>query len=80
MPADPPADAVPLDELVRELGPLPGPLAAGYARQAADLLRAAHEWGRVHGDVRPGTLLVGPVLTKPQPDGTVRHKPAPGPR
>lgn len=78
MPADPPADAVPLDDLVRELGPLPGPLAAGYARQAADLLRAAHEWGRVHGDIRPGTVLVGPVISKPGPDGTPRRKPSPG--
>lgn len=74
----PPLDAVPLDELVRELGPMPGPLAAEFGRQAADALRAAHEWGRAHGDVRPGTLFVGPIRTKLYPDGASRRKPVPG--
>jgi hypothetical protein len=74
----PPADAVPLDELVRELGPLPDFLAAEYGRQAADALRAAHERGLGHGDVRPGNLLVGPVAAVTHPDGTTRRKPAPG--
>lgn len=66
-----------LDELVREIGPLPGPLAAGYARQAAAALRALHEQGRCHGAVGPAALIVRPVTTKVGADGTARRRPTP---
>jgi serine/threonine protein kinase len=74
---DLPADFPTLDALLRDIGPMPGFLAAEYGRQAAAALRAAHERGLWHGDVRPANLLVGPMTTKPGPDGTVKRRPAP---
>ncbi len=74
---DLPTDVATLDDLVRDIGAMPGFLAAEYGRQAASALRAAHERGLWHGDVRPTNLLVGPMTTKTAPDGTVKRRPAP---
>lgn len=74
---DPPADSGPLDALVRDIGPMPAFLAAEYGRQCAEALRAAHERGLSHGDVRPQHLLVGPMTTKAGADGTMKRRPAP---
>src|SRR4051812_6536603 len=72
-----PADAAPLDALVREIGPVPGFLAAEFGRQAAAALRAAHERGLWHGDVRPANLFVGPLVTRVGADGAVVRRTAP---
>jgi len=72
-----PADAGPLDALVRDIGPMPSFLAAEYGRQAADALRAAHERGLTHGDVRPQHCFVAPMTTKAAPDGAMKRRPAP---
>ena len=74
---DPPSDASSLDELVREIGPTPGFLAAEYGRQVASALRAVEERGMWHGDIRPATLFVGPMTIKTTPDGTTKRRPAP---
>lgn len=74
---EPPSDAGPLDALVRDIGPMPAFLAAEYGRQAASVLRAAHERGLCHGDIRPPHLFVGPMTTKTNPDGTAKRRPAP---
>ena len=49
-----------LARLVRERGPLPVPVACGYARQAALGLQHAHERGLVHRDVKPSNLMLTP--------------------
>jgi hypothetical protein len=49
-----------LARLVRERGPLPVPVACGYARQAAVGLQHAHERGLVHRDVKPSNLMLTP--------------------
>jgi serine/threonine protein kinase len=75
---DQPADAVDLATMMKEVGgAMPGFLAAEYGWAVASALRAIHERGGWHGEVRPGVLLVGPVLTKAKPDGGVRRRPAP---
>jgi hypothetical protein len=74
---DAPADAADLDSLVGEIGPMPTFLAAEFGRYVASALRAAHARGLVHGEVRPGNILVGPLTTKPGPDGRPRRRPAP---
>ena len=74
---EPPADASDLDALVKEIGPMPVFLAAEYGRQVAAALRAAHERGSWHGDVRPASLVIAPMANKPAPDGTVKRRPAP---
>jgi serine/threonine protein kinase len=74
---EPPADASDLDSLVKEIGPMPVFLAAEYGRQVAAALRAAHERGSWHGDVRPANLLIAPMTNKPAADGTVKRRPAP---
>jgi serine/threonine protein kinase len=73
-----PADAADLDALSREIGgAMPGFLAAEYGAGVAAALRAAHERGGAHGDVRPANLLVGPLTVKVGPDGRERRRPAP---
>ncbi|AWM37944.1 Serine/threonine-protein kinase PknF [Gemmata obscuriglobus] len=73
-----PADAAPLDALVQEVGgAMPGFLAAEYGWAVASALRVIHERGGCHGEVRPGLLLVGPLTTKVNPDGTTKRRPAP---
>lgn len=67
-----------LDALEREVGgAMPGFLAAEYARAVASVLRAVHERGGFHGDVRPANIFVSPLSTKITPDGVERRRPAP---
>ncbi|WP_405526461.1 serine/threonine-protein kinase [Streptomyces avidinii] len=47
-----------LGALLDRDGPLPVPGALGIAAQVASALDAAHEHGLVHGDVKPGNILV----------------------
>jgi serine/threonine protein kinase len=73
-----PADAADLETLASEIGgAMPGFLAAEYGRAVASVLRMAHERGGFHGDVRPANLLVGPLVVKTTPAGTLRRRPAP---
>ena len=74
---DVPADAASLEQLVRDIGPMPAFLAAEYGRQAAAALRAAHERGVWHGDVRPANAYVSPMTVRTAADGTVKRRPAP---
>jgi serine/threonine protein kinase len=67
-----------LGTLVAEVGgAMPGFLAAEYGWAIASALRAVHERGGWHGEVRPGLLVVAPVATRTKPDGTTRRRPAP---
>lgn len=73
-----PSDSADLASLLKEVGgAMPGFLAAEYGWAVASALRAIHERGGWHGEVRPGVLLVGPLTTKTNPDGTTRRRPAP---
>ena len=75
---DRPADAADLETLLNEVGgAMPAFLAAEYGHAVASALRAVHERGGWHGEVRPGLLLVGPLTTKEAPDGTIKRRPAP---
>jgi serine/threonine protein kinase len=75
---DVPTDSADLEALLKEVGgAMPGFLAAEYGWAVASALRAVHERGGWHGEVRPGLLIVGPVTTKSNPDGTTRRRPAP---
>src|SRR5579883_290079 len=75
---DQPSDSADLATLLKEVGgAMPGFLAAEYGWAVASALRAIHERGGWHGEVRPGLLLVGPLTTKANPDGTTRRRPAP---
>ena len=75
---DVPGDSADIGSLLKEVGgAMPGGLAAEYGWAVASALRAVHERGGWHGEVRPGLLVVGPVVTKPNPDGTTRRRPAP---
>lgn len=73
-----PVDGADLDTLVRDIGPMPAPLAASYILQAAAALQAAHEKFIAHGHVRPGVLFVSPLspMSKTRPDGTPRMRPS----
>lgn len=73
-----PFDGADLETLVRDIGPMPAPLAAEYARQAAQALQAAHDRGVSHGHVSPASLFVGPLspMSKQRPDGTPRMRPS----
>ena len=48
----------PLDDLIRDKGPLDPRLAAGYTLQAARGLQFAHRNGMVHRDIKPANLLL----------------------
>lgn len=72
-----PANASDMESLVKDIGPMPGFLAAEYGRQVASALRSAHERGSFHGDVRPGTVVVAPIGMKSAPDGSQKKRPAP---
>ncbi len=74
-----PPEGAPLDELVRDIGPMPAFLACAYVRQAAQALEAAHRGGHIHGDVRPGVLFAHPLVpsNRTKPDGTPSLRPAP---
>jgi serine/threonine protein kinase len=75
---DQPTDATDLASMMKEVGgAMPGFLAAEYGWAVASALRSIHERGGWHGEVRPGLLLVGPILTKTNPDGSLRRRPAP---
>lgn len=75
---DQPADAADLDSLLKEVGgAMPAFLAAEYGHAVASALRAVHERGGWHGEVRPGLLTVGPLTTKEAADGTKKRRPAP---
>jgi serine/threonine protein kinase len=54
-----------LDRVVQQQGPLPVPRAVNYLIQAAWVLELAHASGIIHGDIRPGALMV-------DSDGNVR--------
>lgn len=73
-----PIDGRDLAALVGDIGPMPAPLAAGYARQIALALQEAHGRHVIHGDIRPENIIVGPlvVMSKPRADGTPRYRPA----
>ncbi len=73
-----PVEGADLETLVRDIGPMPAPLAASYAMQAAMALQAAHDKSVAHGHVRPGCLFVGPLspMSKTRPDGTPRMRPS----
>lgn len=75
---DRPADAADLEALMGEVGgAMPGFLAAEYGHAVASALRAVHERGGWHGEVRPGLLVAGPLTTKQTPDGRTKRRPAP---
>lgn len=75
---DQPPDVADVATMLREVGgAMPGFLAAEYGWAVASALRAIHERGGWHGEVRPGLLLLGPILTKAGADGTLRRRPAP---
>jgi len=72
-----PGDAATLDQLVVEIGPMPTFLAAEFGRQAASALGTVDDRGLWHGDVRPATLLAGPMTVKTAADGSTKRRPAP---
>lgn len=74
-----PYEGASLDGLVRDIGPMPAFLACAFVRQAAQGLDAIHRSGHAHGDVRPGTLFVHPLVlsSRTKPDGSPLHRPAP---
>jgi len=49
-----------LTDVVQNDGPLPPPRAAEAGFQILSALRAAHALGVLHGDIRPGNVLLGP--------------------
>lgn len=74
-----PYEGANLDDLVRDIGPMPAFLACAFVRQAAMGLDAAHKAGHAHGDVRPGVLYLHPLMesSKKRPDGSPLHRPGP---
>ena len=51
-------DGTNLEDLVKQHGPLPVPLACDLIRQAAEALQYAHEKGMCHRDIKPANLLI----------------------
>jgi len=51
-------EGISLDQLVKESGPLPVPVACDYMRQTALGLQHIHECGLIHRDIKPSNLLV----------------------
>jgi serine/threonine protein kinase len=74
-----PYEGATLEQLVRDIGPMPAFLACQFVRQAAQGLEAAHRSGHAHGDVRPGVLYVAPLAqsNRLKADGTPLFRPAP---
>lgn len=74
-----PYEGANLDDLVRDIGPMPAFLACAFVRQAALGLDAAHRAGHAHGDVRPGTLFVHPLeeSSRKRSDGSPIFRPGP---
>ncbi len=74
-----PYEGANLDELVRDIGPMPAFLACAFIRQAALGLDAAHKAGHSHGDVRPGVLYLHPLVesSRKRPDGSPMFRPGP---
>ena len=74
-----PYEGANLDDLVRDIGPMPAFLASAFIRQAAMGLEVAHRAGHAHGDVRPGSLYVHPLVasSRTRPDGSPMYRPGP---
>jgi formylglycine-generating enzyme required for sulfatase activity/predicted Ser/Thr protein kinase len=53
-------DGRPLDDVLRQEGPLPPERAAAILAQVASALEAAHREGLVHRDVKPANILLRP--------------------
>ena len=72
-----PLDGENLLTLVNDIGPMPAAVACGYLRGVAAALEVAASHGLAHGNVRPGTLHVGPLtpMARPRDDGTPRLRP-----
>ncbi|GIW79537.1 MAG: hypothetical protein KatS3mg105_1344 [Gemmatales bacterium] len=52
-------EGTPLEELVRQQGPLPEAQAALYALQTAEGLNVCHQRNLIHGLIKPSNLMVG---------------------
>lgn len=75
---DQPRDSADITSLLKELGgAMPSFLAAEYGWTVASALQKIHERGGWHGEVRPGLLFVGPLITKVNPSGKAIRRPAP---
>lgn len=74
-----PYEGANLESLVRDIGPMPALLACSFARQAALGLDAIHKSGYAHGDVRPGSLYVHPLVasSRTRSDGSPILRPGP---
>ena len=56
-------------------GPLPAPQALAYATQIADALDKAHRAGVIHGDLKPGNVMLTRAGTKLLDFGLARRRP-----
>ena len=72
-----PFEAGDLQTLVTDIGPMPADLATKYVHKTASALHVAHQRGIVHGEVRPGTIYIGPLtpMSKLRADGRPRSRP-----